>query len=113
MSKLQTAIEIVSECKGDKQAALLKIQNTLNVTRANASVYLFKANKALEVVIDQSQETAAPEVVEVVQAVPGKTFTEKQHEEYRLAMAERVMRDLSVMSIDEYFEMTENLKEFV
>lgn len=110
MSKLQTAIEIV-KANSDKKAALELIQSTLGVTRTNASVYLFKANKALA-----SQNPTQEPVVEIINTVvaetPAKEYTQDQTAEYNEAMAERVLRGLSPMTIDEYFEMSANLPDF-
>lgn len=106
MSKLQAAIDIVKG-QTDKKAALSLIQETLGVTRANASVYLFKANKALGLTLTEVPVEVKPEVVAV--ATPTREYSELERSEYTANMAERTLQDLSLMSIDEYFEMKQNL----
>jgi len=111
MNKLETAIEIVKAGNGDKKLLLANIQNSLGVTRANASVYLFKANKVIEagepveVKETKVKDVKAAPVVEV-------ELTEEDQLAYHESMAERSAAGLSVMSIQEWKEMTENLKAF-
>ena len=112
MSNLLTAIEIVKACNGDKKASLEAIQAQLNVTRANASVYLFKANKALATKAPEPV-VETPKVLKLVAvSKPAVTYSDEDYAEYATAMDERANQDLSPMEIGEYFVMMENLKEF-
>lgn len=111
MNKLQTAIEIVKAGNGDKKLLLANIQNALGVTRANASVYLFKANKVIEAgePVEVKEPKAKPAKVEPKVEIE---VTDEDHLAYQESMAERSAAGLSVMSIQEWKEMTENLKAF-
>jgi len=111
MNKLETAIEIVKAGNGDKKLLLADIQNALGVTRANASVYLFKANK----VIETGEPVEVKETkVKAVKVEPTVEFEVSEEDQlaYHESMAERSASGLSVMSIQEWKEMTENLKAF-
>lgn len=107
MSKLNQAIEIV-KVTPDKKAALTAIQEALGVTRANASVYMFKAIKAIGAPakpVKVEKKEVAPEPV----SAPTLNFTDTDKAEYEAAMAERTKSGFSVMQIQEYFEMKNNL----
>lgn len=111
MSKLDTAVEI-AKANPDKKTALQAIQEDLGVTRANASVYLHKAYKLIGTAPSTPPATKIEKPVEVKPAVV-RDFNESQTAEYTTAMAERTLQGLSTMSIDEYFDMMDNLKELV
>lgn len=108
MSKLNQAIEIV-KANPEKKAALTAIQEALNVTRANASVYLFKAMKAID-----APATKAPKAEKKVEApvevkAPTRDFSEDEQAEFKAAMAERADAGFSPMTIEDYFDMKSNL----
>lgn len=107
MSKLNQAIEIV-KANPDKKAALTAIQEALGVTRANASVYMFKAMKAIgapskPVKVEKTE--VAPEPV----SAPTRDFTDIDKAEYEAAMVERAKFGFSPLEIQEYFEIKSNL----
>lgn len=108
MSKLNQAIEIV-KANSDKKAALSAIQETLKVTRANASVYLFKAMKAIGTPVADTPKVEKQVKAPVEVKASTRTFTEEDNIEYENAMAEREASGFSSMSIDEYFDMKSNL----
>lgn len=107
MSKLSTAIEIVKSNPGDKKATLSAIETQLGVTRANASVYLFKAMKALE---DQPSNVVTETPSQPEEPEPVYELSDEDHLEYAKDMSERKSNGLSQMSIQEWKSMTENLK---
>ena len=111
MNKLETAIEIVKAGNGDKKLLLANIQNSLGVTRAHASVYLFKAHKVIEAGEPVEVKETKVEAVKVEPVVEFEVSEEDQLT-YHESMAERSASGLSVMSIQEWLEMNENLKAF-
>jgi hypothetical protein len=106
MSKLQTSIDIV-KANPDKKIALAAIQEALGVTRANASVYLFKAKKAID---SEGSGYTAPVVEEVKEPEVDRNYSSEQQQEYNDAMEHRASQGHSKMSINEYFDMMENLQ---
>ena len=112
MSNLLTAIEIVKACKGEKKACLEAIQTELNVTRANASVYLFKANKALAAKASEPEVQVSEVSKPVAVSKPDVEYSAEDYAEYATAMDERANQDLSPMEIGEYFVMMDNLQVF-
>jgi len=107
MSKLNTAIEIVKSNPGDKKAILSAIETQLGVTRANASVYLFKAMKALDV---QPSKVVAETPSQSEEPEQEYELSDEDHLEYAKDMKERKKNGLSQMTIQEWKGMTENLK---
>lgn len=111
MSKLQSAIDIVKSFEGDKKDLLILIESSLGVTRANASVYLFKANKAIAAGTAPAKKSKAKKAEAVVESTPVEyDITDEDQLAYQEAMAERKTAGLSTMSIQEWKEMSENLK---
>lgn len=90
-----------------------KICKELDITRANASVYLYKISKTaspatapveVEVRLKKEKEPEKPKVV------IDKPYTGTQILEFMNEMDERTANGYSVMTISEYFEMKKNLE---
>lgn len=106
MSKLDQVIEIVKSFNGTKKELVSTIQKELNITRANASVYLYKATKVVSIPVNTP--VIKEPVIEVTKEP--RTLTPNQLEEYTQAMIERESNGFSTMSADDYFDMIENLE---
>lgn len=114
MNKLEQVANIAKTFIGSKKELLDKIVQDLSITRANASVYLYKLSK--------QAPTAKPVNDPESQVKPKKTkepdkplilidkaYTGKQILEYMSDMDYRQQNGYSFMSIAEYFEVKENL----
>lgn len=111
MSKLAQAIEIVTtgQTNGlDKKVILTEIQNTLGVSKGNASVYYFKARKSLE---SPKAETPvkAPKTEKVAKKAEIKPVDEAESQAYEAEMADRKANGFSSMSFTEWKEMSDSL----
>jgi len=110
MTKLAQAIEIViSATKNghDKKTMLTEIQNTLNVSKGNASVYLFKANLAIEA--DQVPAPVATVPKIVVKKIKEIEPTPEEEVEFQADMKVRESHGYETMSFTEWKTMSENL----
>ena len=110
MSKLDQVIDIVKSFNGNKKDLLDKIQTDLGITRSNASVYLFKASKQIDVPDSTPviEPTKVPEIVK-----ERRILSQAQMIEYQLAMTERKNAGFSEMEADDYFDMVDNLKSLL
>lgn len=107
MNKLNQVINIINQFNGDKKSLLNEVQSRLNITRSNASVYVYKALKNTS--IPKSKTTKVISIPEY--RIPSIITTPIQQVEYEEAMMDRVSRGYSRISIEEYFHIKDNLKE--
>lgn len=113
MSKFDQVKSIVSNFSGSKKDLLDKICKELDISRANASVYIYKISKTaspaeapvqVEVKLKKEKEPEKPKVF------IDKPYTGTQILEFMKEMDERTANGYSVMTISEYFEMKKNLE---
>jgi hypothetical protein len=112
MNKFEQVREIVKNFQGSKKDLLDKICSDLQITRPNASVYLYKISKQQDKVenLPVSQPVKKEKVPEKPIVRIDRPYAGSQILEYMNEMDNRVNNGYSTMSIQEYFELKKNLE---